>query len=117
MLQLHTDELPDTLFGASFLDEPSLQFVRRLICRDDEVLLHGCWCRYCLEAELLLVQSCNVCDDKSRLLNGTLNGIPHTRLRVGELDRHPPSGLEHTVVLCLLYTSDAADDLLCVDLG
>src|SRR5450756_2213678 len=30
-----------------------------------------------------------------------------------------PSGDERrgTVVVCLLYTSDAADDLLCVDLG
>ena len=29
----------------------------------------------------------------------------------------PAGNRSHVVVLCLLYTSDAADDLLCVDLG
>ena len=26
-------------------------------------------------------------------------------------------GRSHKIIICLLYTSDAADDLLCVDLG
>ena len=41
---------------------------------------------------------------RSRPAEGTCRGVP---------SRRPASGL----LLCLLYTSDAADDLLCVDLG
>ena len=38
-------------------------------------------------------------------------------LSLAELDQHGPEGIAHLAEACLLYTSDAADDLLCVDLG
>ena len=43
--------------------------------------------------------------------------------RAGRISEHPAAGQRHAAaiadheVICLLYTSDAADDLLCVDLG
>src|SRR5450756_1245625 len=57
-----------------------------------------------------------------RRLVGDASAPAHTlaRVRLGALPALPGNrrrpGL-HQVVCCLLYTSDAADDLLCVDLG
>src|SRR5659263_782009 len=39
------------------------------------------------------------------------------RVRVIETPGHSPESLSFVLYSCLLYTSDAADDLLCVDLG
>src|SRR5659263_583294 len=53
-------------------------------------------------------------------LPGAVGAQSCTGLFAGQLHEHQ-LGLGHrpdpVVVLCLLYTSDAADDLLCVDLG
>src|SRR5450756_3203156 len=46
--------------------------------------------------------------------------IPEMNLfgsNVGALARARSSPLRGSIMICLLYTSDAADDLLCVDLG
>src|SRR5450756_3165573 len=61
----------------------------------------------------------------SRVLNGRRNPRPETTARVqravAELGFVPDSAARALSVrlkeVCLLYTSDAADDLLCVDLG
>ena len=38
-------------------------------------------------------------------------------LRYYTFESFPANRVEHGLYTCLLYTSDAADDLLCVDLG
>ena len=48
---------------------------------------------------------------------GTVSLIAPNKIITEPTERHVIDGFEIVFQLCLLYTSDAADDLLCVDLG
>src|SRR5450756_3144244 len=49
---------------------------------------------------------------------GDIDGLPVVFLsRHDKGHRLSPSDINYRANICLLYTSDAADDLLCVDLG
>ena len=54
-------------------------------------------------------------DSAYAMSNSVLEHIPHVQQVLNEVGRAmAPGGMFY---FCLLYTSDAADDLLCVDLG